>query len=282
MYGGLDPHPAAGGVRNHVIMKTVLITGAAGGIGSAAARAMLAEGYTVYGLDRNRPDHCPGLRFIPVDLTDPDSVAEAYSLCEKTGIRFDFLVHAAGIYDLDSLVEISEERFQRIFEINLFGVYRINKTFLPLLRKGAGILILTSELAPLDPLPFTGLYAVSKSALDQYAASLRMELQLLGIRVMILRPGAVDTGLLDISIQCLDAFCQNTSLYHTGADRFRRIVSRVESRKISPEKLASFILSILKSRYPRPVYHINRNPFLRILSCLPDRMQCFIIRKLVQ
>ena len=64
-----------------------------------------------------------------------------------------------------------------------------------MLKNGSKILITTSELAPLDPLPFTGIYAVTKGALDKYAYSLRMELQLLGMRVSVLRAGAVDTGI---------------------------------------------------------------------------------------
>ena len=81
---------------------------------------------------------------------------------------------------LIALVEMSEERFSRIFDINLFGLYRLNKEFLPLLKKGSKIVITSSELAPLDPLPFTGIYAITKAAVEKYAYSLRMEMNLLG------------------------------------------------------------------------------------------------------
>ena len=263
-------------------MKTIVLTGAGGGIGSSAAKAFLAKGYAVFGLDLKEPADCQGIRFIKTDLTDPVSVQAAYDLCRKECGHVDWLVHAAGIYDLNSLVEMKEEEFLGIFNVNLFGVYRINRTFLPLLQNGSRILILTSELAPLDPLPYTGIYAVTKSALDCYAFSLRMELQLLGIRVIVLRPGAVDTGLLDVSTRRLDAFCRGTSLYKTGADRFRRIVERVEARKIKPEKLAARMIAILSSRHPRYVYSVNRNPLLLLMNALPDRLQCFLIRRLIQ
>ena len=91
---------------------------------------------------------------------------------------------------LDSLAEMESESFKKIFDINLCGVFLINKTFLPLLSSDSRIVITTSELAPLDPLPFTGIYAITKSALDKYAYSLRMELQLLGIKVSVLREAA--------------------------------------------------------------------------------------------
>ena len=82
---------------------------------------------------------------------------------------------------------------------------------------------------------FTGIYAVTKGALDKYAYSLRMELQLLGISVVVLRPGAVDTGLLDDSTRALGRFCENTELYPVNAGKFRSIVEKVEARKIPPE-----------------------------------------------
>ena len=183
---------------------------------------------------------------------------------------------------LDSLVEMSDEDFCRIFDVNLRGVFLINKVFLPLLKEGGHILITTSELAPLDPLPFTGIYAVTKGALDKYAYSLRMELQLLGISVSVLRAGAVDTGMLGVSTDALDRFCENTELYTCNADRFKRIVNRVEARHISPERIATKALSILEKKSPAFAYSINRNPLLLLLNALPKRMQLWAIRMVLR
>ena len=72
------------------------------------------------------------------------------------------------------------------FDVNVLGAYLINKTFLPLLSANSRIIITTSELAPIDTLPFTGIYAVTKTALDKYAFSLKMELQLLDIKVSVI------------------------------------------------------------------------------------------------
>ena len=179
---------------------------------------------------------------------------------------------------MDSLIEIDEERFKRIFDINVFGVYRINKYFFPLMHKGSRIVITSSELAPLDPLPFTGIYAVTKGALDKYAYSLRMELQLLGISVSVLRAGAVETGMLGASTAALDRFCEKTTLYTCNADRFKRIVDRVEARCIPPEKIAGKAVRVLNKRIPAFAYSINRNPLLLLLNVLPKRMQLWAIR----
>ena len=262
--------------------KTALVTGAAGGMGLACAKRLLAEGYTVYGLDLREPEPTEGLRFVHTDLTDPASVEKAAEELSAAGVRLDCIVHLAGMYDLNSLIEMPEEEFRRIFEVNLFGVYRVNRCCFPLLRQGARIVITTSELAPLDPLPFTGIYAITKTALDSYAAALRMELQLLGCRVVVLRPGAVDTGLLQTSTRRLEAFCENTTHYACNAARFRRIVERVEARKLPPERIAGLVLRSLNAGRPRPVYSVNRNPLLLLLDALPLRMQCRVIKRVLK
>ena len=215
---------------------------------------------------------------IQVDLTKSEEIEAAYTRVREVTDNVYAIAHFAGMYNLDSLVEMSEDSFTKIFDVNVFSAYRVNKTFLPLLSNGSRILITTSELAPLDPLPFTGIYAITKAALDRYAYSLRMELQLLGIKVSVLRPGAVDTGMLGVSTTALDRFCESTSLYSCNAKRFKNIVEGVEARKVSPEKVGNLALKILEAKRPRQAYKINRNPLLLLLDVLPPRLATFIIK----
>jgi NAD(P)-dependent dehydrogenase (short-subunit alcohol dehydrogenase family) len=183
---------------------------------------------------------------------------------------------------LDSLVEMSSEDFERIFRINLGGAYLVNKLFIPLLKDNSRILITTSELAPLDPLPFTGIYAVTKAALDKYAYSLRMELQLLGVSVSVLRAGAVKTDMLGVSTTALDRFCDKTELYTCNAERFKRIVDKVEARHIEPQMIADKAYGIITKKSPAFAYSINRNPLLLLLNVLPKRLQLFAIRTVLK
>jgi short-subunit dehydrogenase len=186
------------------------------------------------------------------------------------------------MYDLGSLVEMDGDRIKKLFEVNFFAVCRVNRVFLPILSKGGKIIITSSELAPLDPLPFTGLYGVTKSTVEKYAFSLRMELNILGYRVVLLRPGAVKTGMIGVSTDRLSEFCESTSLYSCNAKRFRKIVDSVETKNISPEKIASKVLRILKAKHPKYVYNVNRNLLLRLLSALPDGMQTGIIKMILK
>ncbi|MBO5745906.1 MAG: SDR family NAD(P)-dependent oxidoreductase [Clostridia bacterium] len=262
--------------------KYVLVTGAYGGMGRTTVDLLRLKGYTVFALDIKVGEPCDGVIPIETDITSEEGIAAAFDVVRHYADSLFAIIHFAGVYMLDSLVEMQDADFQKIFQINLFGVYRINKTFLPLLQKGSRILITTSELAPLDPLPFTGVYAVTKGALDKYAYSLRMELQLLGIDVSVLRAGAVETGMLGVSTDSLDRFCQKTKLYSCNANRFKRIVEGVEARSVPPEKLSKRAVSIIVKRKPKFSYNINRNPLLLLLNVLPKSMQFWIIRMILK
>lgn len=262
--------------------KCAVISGVSGGMGLKTAEKFINEGYEVFGMDLRAPEEMEHLHFIPTDLTSMAGVQAAFQTVSSQTDEVDAIIHMAGIYDLNSLVEMGEEEFIRIFNVNLFSQYRINKTFLPLLKKGGRIIITSSELAPLDPLPFTGIYGITKTAVEKYAYSLRMELQLLDLYVIVLRPGAIDTGLLNVSTKRLDDFCSNTALYSCNAKRFKKIVDSVESRKVSPERIADLAYKSAIAKRPKLVYTINRNPLLILLNALPDRMQNRIIKMILK
>ena len=157
-------------------MKNILVTGAFGGMGRATLELLAQQGVRVFAMDLKVDAARPNVIPIQADITSEQSVQEAMVLVRQHTDTLDAVIHFAGVYMLDSLVEMPSDAFDRIFDTNLRGVYLVNRIFLPLLQKGSRILITTSELAVLDPLPFTGIYAVTKAALDKYAYSLAMEL----------------------------------------------------------------------------------------------------------
>ncbi|MBQ7004846.1 MAG: SDR family NAD(P)-dependent oxidoreductase [Clostridia bacterium] len=258
-------------------MKNVLVTGATGGMGKAICSLLNEKGYRVFGLDYNEGEDYGNVSFYKCDVTDMASVESVYENISKQTKNLAAVIHTAGIYDLDSLIEMDEKRFVKIFDVNVFGVFRINKVFKPLLFTGSRIIITSSELAPLDPLPFTGIYGITKTTLEKYAFSLRQEVQLLDIPVSVIRPGAVKTGLLNVSNVALERFRNNTKLYVNNAKKFQAIVDSVESRHIPAEKIAELALEALESKKPKYLYNINRNPLLMLLNVLPAKAQVFAI-----
>ena len=262
--------------------KAILLTGVSGGIGLEVAKRFINEGYIVFGLDIKAPkEDIKGLTFIQTDLTKEKEVISACEKVKEQNIKLKNIICTAGIYDLNSLVEISEEEFIRIFDVNVFSTYRVNKIFLPLLEEGGKIIMISSELGPLDPLPFNGVYSISKSLVEKYAYSLRMELQLLGYQVVLIRPGAIDTGMIDISLDRLNRFVDSTEYYKENSRKFKDIVDSVENRKIHPSKIANLIYKVSEKKKPRYVYTINRNKSLILLNCLPQRTQNWIIKKIL-
>lgn len=261
--------------------KNVIVTGAAGGMGAAICKRLIGQGWDVFGVDIKDAE-ISGMKSFCCDMTNTDQLELLKENILKETDSIDCIVHAAGIYDLDALSEIDDERFKKIFEINVFGAYRINRIFTPYMSAGGRIVIITSELAPLNPLPFTGIYAVTKAALDKYAYSLRSELALRGIFVSIVRPGAVKTGLLNVSTKALDRFCQNTRFFAPNAQHFKDIVDRVEARSVPADKIGELVWKALSARHPRFVYNINRNFLLRLMSALPDHFQVWILKQILK
>ena len=263
-------------------MKYIVISGSSGGMGLQTVKKFTSDGYFVFGLDIKGPNQeIDNFKFIKTNLREESSVINAFNEVSKITKELTAIINMAGIYDLNSLVEMSEADFIKIFDINVFSIYRLNKIFLPLLIEKGKIIITSSELAPLDPLPFTGIYGITKSTIEKYAYSLRMELQLLNKYVVVIRPGAVNTTLLDVSTTRIERFTNETKLYKYNASKFKKITDKVESRKVSPIKIANLAHKIVNKKKPRYVYKINRNPLLLLLNALPKRLQNYIIRKIL-
>lgn len=265
-------------------MKYILVTGATGGMGRAFTEKAVDNGYTVFALDVKVSEDFAKENIISVecDITNSKSVKEAYDTVSSLTDELFAIVHFAGIYMLNSLIEMEEKEWDKIFRVNLSGPYLINKCFFPLLRKGSRIVITTSELATLKMLPFTGIYGITKSTLDNYAFSLSMESQLVGISVSVLRPGAVKTKMLTASTNALEDFVNKTRIYKTNASRFKRIVDSVETKAVKPEKVANKVINILNKKNPRFAYTINNNALLALTRLCPSRLEKYIVKKILK
>lgn len=265
-------------------MKYALVTGGASGMGRATALHLSKNGYHVFSLDINRHnEEIENITQIIADVTNMASIQNAYNLILKTTNSLDAVINFAGIIMMNSLIEMSEEEFVRIFNINLFGAFRINKTFFPLIKNGNGkIIITTSELAPNKILPFNAIYSISKKSLDAYAEGLRMELGLLNIPVITLRPGAVETPILTDSNKEMQALNDNTTLYKNTITKFKHIVDHEQGGAIAPEKIAKLVLKILSKKNPKYIYAKNTSKKLKLLSVLPAKTQIKLFKMILK
>lgn len=263
-------------------IKNALVTGVSSGIGMALADKLISSGVTVYGIDVAETEAKEGLIFFKCDITDKAAIDSVKERLVSERVVFDAIINVAGVHMMASLVEGDYLRMKRLIDINLCGVMLVNRTFHSQLSSDGRILIVTSEVAGMAPLPFNGLYTVSKTALDSYAQALRQELNLIGQKVITVRPGAIETPLARESIGATESLAATTKLYTKGACRFGSIAKKFMGKPISPEKLARFITKILFKNRPRPTYSMHKNPGLVLLGMLPIKLQCFIIKMLLR
>src|SRR5436305_663983 len=177
--------------------RVALVTGASSGIGEAAAYALTRAGFTVYGTSRKAAagEERDGAVFLPLDVTDDESVATTVrEVLDRSG-RIDVLVNNAGVGAAGAAEESSMEQARALFDINLFGSIRMTRAVLPHMREhGGGRVVNVSSVLGLVPAPFMALYAASKHAIEGYSESLDHEVREHGVRVLLVEPAYTRTS----------------------------------------------------------------------------------------
>lgn len=171
-------------------MKTVLITGCSSGYGLETARYFLAQGWKVIATMRTpREELFPAtdkLRVIPLDVTDPESIANAL---EAAG-PIDVLVNNAGIGLFGAFEATPMSTVREIFETNTFGVMAMCQAVIPQFRgRRAGTIVNVTSSATLAPFPLVAAYTASKTAIEGFTTSLEHELKAFGVSVKLVEPG---------------------------------------------------------------------------------------------
>jgi NAD(P)-dependent dehydrogenase (short-subunit alcohol dehydrogenase family) len=187
------------GMADHQEQQTrpvAIVTGASGGIGEASARAFQAAGYRVFGTYRRPPaTRSPGIEYLACDVTSDESVQTAVGQVLAKAGRIDLLVNNAGVGLVAGAEESSVEQAKSLFDVNLFGVFRLTNAVLPTMRRqGSGRIVNISSVMGLIPAPFMALYAASKHALEGYSESLDHEIRATGVRVVLVEPAYTRTS----------------------------------------------------------------------------------------
>ena len=190
--------------------KTWLITGcSAGGIGAGIARQALEKGYNVAVTARNTDkvqdivnDYPETALALALDITDDQSIeAAVQATLEKFG-TIDVLVNNAGYCYRSSIEEAEDEGVRLMYETNLFGPVHLIQKVLPTMRaQGSGAIVNVSSIGAVRTGAASGFYASTKAALELMSDGLRAELAPLGIKVMVVEPGAFRTHFYDSSLK---------------------------------------------------------------------------------
>jgi NADP-dependent 3-hydroxy acid dehydrogenase YdfG len=183
--------------------RVAVVTGASAGIGAATARLLARQGFLVVAAAR-RVDRMTALgdeiEAHQLDVTDPASVAALASALEMKHGKVDVLVNSAGIALGNSyLADTDEEHWTRVFDTNVFGVVRVTRALIPLLKKAPyADIVNIGSIAGFDNYPGGGSYVASKHALRAITNELRLELNGEPIRVSEVGPGMTRTEFSDV------------------------------------------------------------------------------------
>jgi NAD(P)-dependent dehydrogenase (short-subunit alcohol dehydrogenase family) len=251
-------------------MPDVVVTGASTGIGFAACQVLVRCGFRVFGSVRTQADADRlkgqlGASYSPLifDVTDPDSVHRAAAAVRQAAgeQRLFGLVNNAGIEVAGPLAYLPLERFRLQIEVNLLGVHTVTQAFLPLLgtersRLGdPGRVVNISSVSGRLAAPFVGAYAASKFGLEGYSDSLRRELMLFGIKVILIEPGAVVTPIWDKAEGVVVQQFPNTP-YDRSLRLFAERGMKEAKTGFPPEKVGELIWRVLTTPRPRARYAI--------------------------
>jgi len=222
-----------------MIKQSVLITGAAGGIGRAAVRHFISRGWHVYGVDRQPfPAEQPaGLTFIRSDISDPAGMESLFDQLHKETEKLDALVNNAAIQITRPLLETTVEQWDAVMVANLRSAFLGVKLAHPLLKaSGNGAVVNVSSVHAIATSKNIAAYAASKGGLLALTRAMAIEFAPDQIRVNALLPGAVDTEMLRAGLN------RDHAGQGTFEERLENLARNTVSGKIgTPEEIARAI-----------------------------------------
>lgn len=252
------------------VKRSVVITGASTGIGWATAKVLLGKGFRVFGTVRKQSDADRlssefGTDFIPLlaDVTDEVAVRQAaVRVGEMLGrTKLAGLVNNAGIVVGGPLLHLDPAEVRRQMEVNLLGPFMVTQAFAPLLgsdlkRTGQpGRIVQISSVSGKIGVPFVGAYSASKFALEGMSESLRRELLLYGIDVIVVGPGAVLTPIWD-KAQAEDFSRFDTTDYGPIIQRFLAFFAEEGKKGLAAEEIGRAIHHALTVSKPKARYAV--------------------------
>jgi len=267
--------------------KHVLLIGATGGLGSATAKLLSKNGWHVFAADVQQNvihdykqiEHVTPLL---IDITNSESIEKAFKLISSHTTGLNAVIHMAGTIKIGSLAELPISDLTESLDINLLGVYRVNRQFLPLILQGKGrIIMLSSEVGKQMAAPFNGIYSISKHALEAYSDALRRELAFLGIKVIKIQPGPFRTDMTKNVEQLFIEAQKNSSYFKKNLGKGIPYLPKVYRNAHDPALVAQTILKALESASPKTAYSVKTDTTRMLLDLLPVKWTDKLMKKIL-
>lgn len=266
-------------------MKYALICGSESGLAKASINVLDKHGYTIFCCDikYKNPSQENNKYFIPMDITNTESIVEAYNFIKTKTDKLDVVSSFAGIVILGSLVELPPETLDRIIVINLTGTYKVNNIFFDMVKKANGRIInISSEYDKICGIPFHGYYTITKHGVKVYNDSLRRELLSQNVKVIAIRPGAFKTNMQGGITSQFEKVVEETKLYKEPLANMKKMMTSELDKAKPTTKFEKVFEKAITKKKPKKIYSINNSFKMKILSALPRGMQDWAFKKFLK
>jgi len=278
--------------------RTVLITGCSSGIGEDATKFLASKGWTVFAGVRKEEDaeklrrHDANIKPVILDVTKADhitrAVEEVRAAVGSDGL--DALVNNSGVAYSGPLEFTDYDDMVKQFEVNVFGVIRLTRAVMPLIRMGRpGRIVNLGSSASDQNLPLLGLYGGTKAAMVTITEAFRREVARWGIKVVLIKPGPVQTNFQETAMKTQEEFSRK---YPEGSDcrkfyggdmqKMSESVKVFEKHNVPPSYVTARIYTALTAKNPKNVYYDTWGTYFTVMMIhwLPLGMQDSMVDKM--
>jgi NAD(P)-dependent dehydrogenase (short-subunit alcohol dehydrogenase family) len=270
-------------------MPSVLVTGAARGIGRSITEHLAERGWDVVAGVRRETDAASVTAANPARITpiilDVTDAAHLARLGAELPTRLDGIVNNAGIATVGPIESVTSEAWRNQLEVNVIGALAATRAVLPRLRDSRGRVIFISSVNGQLVMPMFGAYCASKFALEAAAEALRMELRPWHIPVSVVEPAQTDTDMwrtADTVVQEMESALSDDqrTLYARHIAGMRKLIPMARRMAVAPERVAEVVERALTARRPRPRYVVGAVPRAQaaLTSHLPITVRDRVIR----
>ena len=247
--------------------KAVLVTGASTGIGRNITERLASEGYFVYAgarkeKDLRELDAIENVQSIRLDVTIQEEIDLAVITVSEAGRGLYGVVNNAGIAIVAPLIEVEESELDFLFDVNIYGPYRITKAFSPLIIDAKGRIVNISSIAGVLSGTLFGPYSMSKHAVEAYTDSLSSEMAKLGVSVSAIEPGNYKSNIGQSLARRMEeqGYSVEQSLFQEEIERSMSFISsEAASQADEPDAVADAVLHALFDENPKPHYMVVPN-----------------------
>ncbi|WP_395338924.1 SDR family NAD(P)-dependent oxidoreductase [Ningiella sp. W23] len=185
--------------------KSILVTGASTGIGRHLAETLASEGHHVYAGARKESDIAElnaleNITAVRLDVTKQNEVDAVRQLIEKNGTGLYALVNNAGIFIGGEVASTDMADHRKLYEVNVEGVYRVSKAFIPLIIESKGRIATTGSIAGTITRAQMSAYSGTKHWMEAFTDALAAEMQASGVRLSVIQPGNYQTNIRRTSV----------------------------------------------------------------------------------